>query len=286
MTLVLLIAALLASDIDWPAYGRDAGGTRHSPLTQVTRENVGQLKPIWEYHTGALEPKSDNNRKAAFEATPILVDGTLYLSTPYNQVIALDPATGKEKWKFDPKVDRSKGYSEVTSRGVSTWADAQGHRRIFIGTIDARLIALDAATGKPCADFPAIDLTKDVGLKERANYQVTSPPAVVGDLVITGSSIGDNGRTDMERGIVRAFDVRTGKQAWSFDPLPAGLKNAGAANAWSVIAADPERDLIFVPTGSASPDFYGGERPGNNGGRSRWCTTICGITTSPRSPCW
>ncbi|HEV8147621.1 MAG TPA: PQQ-binding-like beta-propeller repeat protein, partial [Bryobacteraceae bacterium] len=196
--MILLIAALLAADHDWPAYGRDAGGTRYSPLTQITRENVAKLKPVWEYHTGALEPKVNNNRKAAFEATPILVDGTLYLSTPYNVVIALDPATGKERWKFDPGVNRNAGYSEVTSRGVSTWADSQGRRRIFIGTIDARLMAIDAATGKACADFKTIDLTQEVGNKDPGNYQVTSPPAVIGDLVVTGSSIGDNGRTDME----------------------------------------------------------------------------------------
>jgi quinoprotein glucose dehydrogenase len=280
--MILLIAALLAADHDWPAYGRDAGGTRYSPLTQITRENVAKLKPVWEYHTGALEPRSANNRKAAFEATPILVDGTLYLSTPYNVVIALDPATGKERWKFDPGVNRNAGYSEVTSRGVSTWADPQGRRRIFIGTIDARLMAIDAATGKPCADFKTIDLTEEVGNKDPGNYQVTSPPAVIGDLLITGSSIGDNGRTDMERGIIRAFDVRTGKHVWSFDTLPAGLKNAGAANAWSVISADPARDLIFVPTGSASPDFYGGERPGNNG----YANSVVAIKASTGKVVW
>ena len=120
MTVLLPILSLLASDIDWTAYGRDAAGTRHSPANQITRQNVAQLKPVWEYHTGALQPVTELNKKAAFEATPILVDGTLYLSTPFDQVIALDPATGKERWKFDPQVDRSKGYSEVTSRGVAT----------------------------------------------------------------------------------------------------------------------------------------------------------------------
>jgi len=267
----LLALVLLTTDVDWPAYGRDAGGTRYSPLKQITRDNVAQLKPAWEYHTGALTPKSDLNSSAAFEATPIMIDGTLYVSTPFSQVIALDPATGKERWKYDPDIDRTRGYSEVTSRGVSTWLDPQReageacHRRIIFGTIDARLIAVDAATGKVCDGFPQIDLTAGVGIKDRGQYQVTSPPAIVGDVVITGSSIGDGRRADSERGIVRAFHARTGKMVWSFDPLPASLKNAGAGNAWSAIAADPERDLVFIPTGSASPDFYGGERPGNNG---------------------
>jgi quinoprotein glucose dehydrogenase len=267
----ILALLLLAGDTDWSAYGRDPGGTRYSPLTQVTRQNVAQLKPVWEYHTGALLPNSELNGKAAFEATPIMIDGTLYLSTPFNQVIALDPSTGKQRWKFDPDVDRTHGYSEVTSRGVSTWLDSTRkpgtpcRRRIIFGTIDARLIAVDAATGKVCDGFSQIDLTQGVALKDKGDYQVTSPPAIVGDLVITGSSIGDGRRADSERGIVRAYHARTGKLVWSFDPLPAELKNAGAANAWSAIAADPDRDMVFVPTGSASPDFYGGERPGNNG---------------------
>lgn len=262
---------MITGDVDWTAYGRDAGGTRYSPLAQITRQNVTQLKPAWEYHTGALSPKSDLNSKAAFEATPILVDGTLYLSTPFNQVIALDPVTGKERWKYDPDIDRTHGYSEVTSRGVSTWLDSQRkagdpcRRRIIFGTIDARLIAVDAETGKVCEGFGEIDLTQGVGLKDKGDYQVTSPPAIVGDLVITGSSIGDNRRAAVERGIVRAYDARSGKLVWSFDPLPATLTEAGAGNAWSAIAADPERDMVFVPTGSASPDFYGGLRPGNNG---------------------
>jgi quinoprotein glucose dehydrogenase len=260
-----------ASDIDWQAYGRDAAGTRFSPAAQITRQNVSKLKPVWEYHTGALNPVTKANEKAAFEATPILVDGTLYLSTPFNQVIALDPVTGKERWVFDPKVDRSANFSEVTSRGVSTWLDPRRHkgdpcrRRIFLGTIDARLIALDAANGKICDGFGEIDLTQGVGLKDRGDYQVTSPPAVIGDLVITGSSIGDGRRADSERGLIRAYDARTGKLRWSFDPLPASLKNAGAANAWAALSVDAARDLVFVPTGSPSPDFYGGERPGDGG---------------------
>ena len=268
MHFLFVLLAFAAPDSDWPAYGHDPGGTRFSPASQISRENVARLKPAWEYHTGALEPATHNNKKAAFEATPILVDGTLYLSTPYDVVIALDPATGKGRWRFDPKVNRNDNYSEVTSRGVATWVDPKGQRRIFIGTIDARLIAIDAGAGTRCEDFSDIDLTKAVAHFHEGNwhnYQMTSPPAVVGDLVIAGSSIGDNRYAAAERGIVRAFDARTGQLRWTFDPLPPGLKTAGAANAWAPLAADPERDLVFVPTGSASPDFYGGGRPGNNG---------------------
>jgi quinoprotein glucose dehydrogenase len=291
MNLLLLFLALSAADVDWSSYGRDPGGTRYSPLTQITRQNVAGLKSVWEYHTGAMTPETHLKDKAAFEATPILVDGTLYLSTPFDQVIALDPATGKERWKYDPKIDRSANFSEVTSRGVSTWLDLKRHkgeacrRSIFIGTIDARLIAIDAATGKVCTGFGEIDLTKAVAHFDEGNwhdYQVTSPPAVVGDLVITGSSIGDNRMANAERGIVRAFDARTGALRWTFDPLPEGLKNAGAANAWSAFAADPDRDLVFIPTGSASPDFYGGERPGNNG----YANSVVAIRASTGKVVW
>jgi quinoprotein glucose dehydrogenase len=273
-------------DGEWPAYGRDAGGTRHSPLSQITRDNVKDLKVAWTYHTGETGWTSAEARKSAFEATPIMVDGTLYLSTPFDVVIALDPETGKERWTYNPSVDESLEHSEVTSRGVSTWTDsrlrpgASAYRRIFVATIDARLIALDAAAGKPCRDFGKdgeVDLSKDVRIVNRSDYEVTSPPAIIGDLVVVGSSIGDNRGVELERGVVRAYDARSGKLVWSWDPIPTsdadparktwqGDSNArtGAANAWGVISADPERGLVFVPTSSPSPDFYGGERKGSN----------------------
>ncbi|MGA9770281.1 MAG: pyrroloquinoline quinone-dependent dehydrogenase [Blastocatellia bacterium] len=270
----------IASDRDWPAYGRDGGGTRYSPLDQITRDNVKNLKIAWQYRTGAAGEKGRAASRAAFEATPIMVDGTLYLSTPFNRVIALDPETGKEKWTYDPKVDLTKGYSEVTSRGVSTWVDRNRRRRIYVATIDARLIALDGATGELCKEFGQdgqVDLTRDVRLVDRGDYQVTSPPAVIGNLLIVGSTLGDNRGVELERGIVRAFDARTGKLQWSWDPIPKSPDDparktwegdsairTGAANAWSVISVDAERNLVFVPTSSPSPDYYGGERKGSN----------------------
>ncbi len=276
--LLLLFACtgFAGSDTGWQAYGHDAGGTRYSPLKQIDVRNVAQLKVAWTYHTGALVPVTDLNNKAAFEATPILFEGTLYLSTPFNRVIALDPATGAEKWTFDPRVDRQGDYSEVSSRGVASWMDSKAPRtaacsaRIFEGTLDARLLAIDARTGKLCADFGkdgTVDLTAHVDYHYCCNYQVTSAPTIVGDLVITGSSIGDNREVSVERGIVRAYDARSGKLRWTWDPIPWSNEQdhrTGAANAWSTLAADPARDLVFIPTGSASPDYYGGERPGNN----------------------
>ena len=294
IALLIIVISFGLEAADWPSYGNDAGGMRYSALDQIARGNVSRLKVAWEYHTGALATESGLNRKAAFEATPILVDGTLYLSTPFDQVIALDAATGKERWKYDPAVDRSHNYSEVTSRGVSMWRDSKsGKRRIFLGTIDARLIALDAETGKPCVDFGdggQVDLTRDVMLRDRGDYQVTSPATIAGDLVITGSSIGDNRAVSVERGIVRAFDARTGQLKWTWDPIPwsndkstmMGTGKTGAANAWSIFSLDASRDLVFIPTGSASPDFYGGLRPG----AGKWADSVVALRASTGKFVW
>ena len=282
------------ADSGWPDYGHDAGGSRYSPAAQINRENVGQLKVAWSYRTGALDQAGDVKRNAAFEATPILVEGKLYLSTPFDHVIALDPETGKKIWEYDPELDLTHGFSEVTSRGVSAWMDSPAkpeqpcQLRIFIGTLDARLIALDGETGKPCGDFGAngqVDLTKDVNLRDAGQYQVTSSPAIAGDLVITGSSIGDNRAVELERGIVRAFDVRSGKQRWSWDPIPWASKTSprtGAGNAWSTLSVDAERDLVFIPTGSASPDYFGGLRRGDN----KWANSVVALKASTGEFVW
>jgi quinoprotein glucose dehydrogenase len=271
---------------DWPVYGFDAGGSCYAPLAQINRGNVKHLQVVWTYSTGDINIKARAAGKAAFEATPIVVDATLYLSTPFGRVIALDPETGKARWVYEPKVDLSINYSEVTSRGVSTWLDktlnegAACRRRIYIATLDARLIALDAATGTRCRAFGEdgqIDLTRDVRPTEPGQYQVTSPPAVIVELLIVGSSIGDNRGVEVERGVVRAYEARTGMRRWSWDPIPHkgddparqtweghSAMRRGGANAWSLISTDAERDLDFVPTSSPSPDSYGGERKGHN----------------------
>ncbi len=275
---------------DWPVYGRDTGGSRYSPLAQINRDNVSHLEIAWEYHTGDFSDGSDGRQKTSFQATPIMVAGVLYVSTMYGKVIALDPETGTELWTYDPQMDISVRRSETASRGVAMWVDGSRDaggpclRRLFIGTLDARLIALDATTGSPCEDFGEdgeVDLTQGVDLgeyrvKER-EYGVTSPPAVIGDLVVVGSAIGDNRAVTLERGIVRAFDARTGELRWFWDPIPRDPKDpawesweeesslhTGAANVWAQISVDPERNLVFVPTSSPSPDYYGGERRGSN----------------------
>jgi quinoprotein glucose dehydrogenase len=256
----------------WPTYGGDPGGTRYSPLGQITRANVSRLARAWSYQTGERGHDARDGAKLTFEATPILVDGRLYLSTAFGMVIALDPTTGRELWTFDPRVDRQRRFSEVTSRGVSAWRDPRAAvgapcgLRLFAGTIDARLFALDGATGRPCAGFGGqgvVDLTQGVKVESPSDYQVTSPPAVARETVVVGSSIGDNWHADTGSGVVRGFDARTGALRWAWHPLAPGGR-AGAANTWSVISADPERDLVFLPTTSPSPDFFGGLRPGDN----------------------
>lgn len=273
-SVLLLAGALAAQSAGWPAYGGTVAGTRYSAAAQITPANVARLQVAWTFHTGALHGASAFVKsKAAFEATPVLDHGTLYLSTPLDQVIALDAATGALRWRYDPKL-KHEDFSEMSSRGVALWSARRPGgacaRRVFVGTLDGRLIALDAASGKPCQDFGRhgqVDLTRGVDLRDPGNYQVTSAPTVVGNRVIVGSSIGDNRAVSLERGVVRAFDARSGRQVWSWDPIPWALRQkprTGAANAWSTISADVPRGLVYVPTGSASPDYYGGLRPGND----------------------
>ncbi len=287
--LILLAGSVVGAaepDESWRHYGADSGGRRFSPHTQINSVNIGGLRRAWVYRTGDTSDGTRFPGKSTFKATPILHDGMLYFSTPFNRVIALDAATGKEIWTFDPEVDFSKKYAEMfTSRGVSIWSDDRATKgfcksRIIFGTLDARLIAIDAERGRRCKDFGVNgELNLAAGIKNfrRREYSITSPPAIIGDVIVVGSSVGDNGAVDLDHGNVRAFDTRSGKLLWSWDPIPRqqgmpgretwdeeGARRTGAANAWSIISADPDSGLVFVPTTSPSPDFYGGKRPGDN----------------------
>ena len=292
------IAADQGAPVEWPFYGNDQGGQRYSPLTQINRDNVTNLKCAWTYHTGdmsngQIDPSVAEGHwtfnKTGFENTPIVVDGVMYISTPFCRVIALDPETGAEKWSYDPQMRKDKPYSEgLINRGVSSWLDPDRkagdmcRRRIYIGTIDARLIALDAASGKPCTDFGdggTINLKKGVKNIDHigyyGEYEETSPPAIIDDMVVVGSAIGDNRPVDEPLGTVRAFDARTGVLRWSWNPIPQGPDDpswkdwkpedalrTGAANTWAPISVDPQNDLVFLPVASASPDYFGGMRRG------------------------
>ena len=298
--------ALHGQEVDWSANGRDAQGTRYSPASEITRTNVGRLAVAWTYRTGETDPRFKTKKATAFEATPLVVDGTMYVGTPLGRVIALDPATGRERWVFDPKIDRDVWYGDFASRGVSTWLDESApagavcRRRILVATAQSQLFALDARDGRPCAGFGRkgmVDLKAGLRIApfEPGAYSMTSPPLVVNGLVITGSSVADNSRPNPASGEVRAYDARTGTRKWTWDPIPqdpndpafgewggAMAHRTGAANAWSILAADPERDLVFVPTGSAAPDYYGVLRLGNN----RYANSIVALRASTGKLVW
>jgi quinoprotein glucose dehydrogenase len=264
------------SGTGWESYGGDAGGTRYSRAAQITPQNVRRLAVAWEYHTGDVADGRGEVSATSFQATPILFEDTLYLCSPFNRVIALDPRNGKPRWTFDPKVEiRKSNASRKTDggalrcRGVAAWADAKSAatapcaRRIFEGVIDGRLIALDARTGKACADFGNAGTVDINALPNLGVGQVnfSSPPAIFEDLVIVGSAIGDNVQNDMPHGFVRAFDARTGALRWSWDPIPAAVAaKTGAGNVWAPISVDNARGLVVLPTSSPSPDYFGGER--------------------------
>ena len=205
---------------------------------------MSQLRVAWIAHTGDVWdtklPGWQDRKRTAFENTPILADGTLYVTTPFNRVVALDPRTGAQRWAYDPLVDQTLDYGDgLINRGAATWLDGTRRagqpcrRRIFESTLDARLLALDAATGAPCADFGSAGQVslRDVPGYRPGWYHMTSPPAVADDIVIVGSAIDDNSRVDMPRGVVRAFDARSGALRWKWAPIPPNGTNAATTKA-------------------------------------------------------
>jgi quinoprotein glucose dehydrogenase len=307
LSIALLLSPCLAASAqgpaEWSAYGRDQAGSRYSPLTQITRENVTRLTVAWTYRTGDAGP---TRVPPKFEATPLVIRDTMYLSTPLGRAIALDARTGRQLWTYDAGIDRNGNWGDFANRGVSTWLDPLARegspcrRRIYLATIDARIVALDAHTGTPCARFGTRGVVNlRTGLRnepfEQVEYQLTSPPAVIGGMIVTGSAIADNNRSNAASGEVRAYDARTGALRWAWDPVPRDTadpaygswrgamgRTTGAANAWSIIAADTARGLVFVPTGSASPDYYGGERVGDN----RYANSIVALRASTGKVVW
>lgn len=272
---VLAMVAMMSSASAWEHWGGDAGGTRFSPLSQITPGNVTRLIEAWRFHTGDLIARPPAlMRRSKFEATPLLVEDSLIFCTPFNEVVALNPATGRARWRYDPGIPADfRPGNRWVCRGVTHWRDPQAAAnavcasRIVMGTNDARVIALDAKTGAPCAGFGEqgeVKLDPGMALDYAGEFQVTSPPIVARDTIVVGSSFADNRRVDAPRGIVRAFDARTGEARWTWDPLIRDGIEAGHANVWAPMSVDAERGLLFLPTSSPSPDFYGGKRPGDN----------------------
>ncbi|VIO76990.1 Quinoprotein glucose dehydrogenase [Bradyrhizobium ivorense] len=277
-SLVRLLAVLLLCAepaLAWEYWGGDREGTRFSPLNQITPDNVGTLVRAWDFRTGDLDARAPElMKRTKFEATPLFVEDSLIFCTPFNEVIALDPGTGAQKWRYDPKISTAqRPANRYVCRGVAYWVDdraAEGaacRSRIFTGTNDVRLIALDARTGKPCADFGnGGEIRIDAGMKLEwpGEFQITSAPVTGRGVVVVGSAIADNRRVDAPLGAVRAYDARTGEKRWSFDPLVHDGISAGHSNVWAPMSVDEARGLVFLPTTSPSPDFWGGQRPGNN----------------------
>jgi glucose dehydrogenase len=272
---------------EWPFHGGDPGGMRFSPLKQINRKNVIKLKEAWTYHMGELErPHSEKVRNliAAFECTPLVVDGVLYLSTPSSRVIALDAETGQDIWKFDPQENAGQERGYLQHRGVAYW---EGHsstsrkieKRILYATWDGKLIALDARTGKRCSDFGKggiVDLRQGEGDRwPHLNYTVTSPPAIYKDRVICGSRLQES-PSKGPSGDVRAFDVSSGNLVWQFHTVPRpgefgndtwegnSWKDRSGTNVWSTMSVDTERGMVFLPIGSPAIDADGRDRKGQN----------------------
>lgn len=267
---------------DWQAYGRSNAGDRYSPLDQITPENVDQLELAWSYRTGDL-PGPDDPQETTAENTPLKANGLLYVCTPHSQVIALDPDSGREIWRFDPKIstqdaDSFKGWAHMTCRGVAYHQqDTPGsgqrcERRLFLPTADTRLMALDADDGKPCEAFGdkgSIDLTRGIGRFTPGGYYSTSPPGVSRNLVIIGGHVTDNVSEDEPSGVIRAYDVRDGHLVWNWDPgrpddtapLAEGRTyTRNSPNMWSVMSLDEELGLLYLPMGNQTPDQWGGRR--------------------------
>lgn len=306
LLLAFFLTVVQAQEVGWIANGRDVEGSRYLPASEITRGNVGRLQVAWTYRTGEMEARFATTKPTAFEATPLVIDGTMYVCTPLGRVIALDPSTGRERWVFDPKIARDVTYGDFASRGVSTWldesspGDAACRRRIFVATPQSQLIALDARDGRPCTGFGLngiVDLKTRLRIPpfEPAAYSMTSPPAVVNGVVITGSSLADNSRPDTASGEVRGYDARTGRLRWTWDPVPQNRSDpaygewrgtmahkSGGANAWSVLVGDAERDLVFVPTGSAAPDYYGALRLGDN----RYANSVVALKAATGEMAW
>jgi len=261
---------------EWPSWGGDPGGSKYSSLKEINRENVTRLRQAWIFHTGDVSDGKRWPTRSAFEATPLVVDGVMYVTTPFSRVIALDPETGKELWSFDPHLDRTESASLFINRGTAYWSDGS-QKRIFLGTMDGGLFSLIAETGKPDPAFGTggwVDLRKGVAEQYAwRRYGMTSPPAIYKNLVICGSLVPD-AEPHGPPGDVRAFDARTGKLVWTFHTVArpgefghdtwgegAWVKRGGT-NVWAPISVDTERGIVFLPVTSPATDFYGGDRDG------------------------
>lgn len=304
---VLLGAVARADDgKGWGYWGGTSGGTRYSKAQQITRENVADLEVAWSYSTGEVARRgADAITNSSTQTTPILVEGNLLFCTPFNRLVALDPATGRERWVHDANlaIDHQIPY-QYNCRGVSAWrdpaaaADAVCATRVFMSTVDSRILAVDARTGRSCPDFGTngeIAVVREIPDRYKGESSIFSAPVVAGGVVAVGGSVMDNIRANAPRGTLFAYDVHTGALRWKWNPIPqdpsdpafatwadGSALRTGAANVWSTMVADEARGIIYAPVGSASPDFFGGERKGDN----LYSSSLVALDAATGKPIW
>jgi quinoprotein glucose dehydrogenase len=307
-----LLSAVLATAMPalaegWDSYGGDPGGSRYSALDQINRDNVTQLELAWQYRTGAVRDNPNLKALIDFQATPILLPpeagGHLVVCDPFNKVIALDPARGSERWTYDPRINKTPYAGRFKCKGVAYWHDGAASPaeactfRLFMPTADKRLIAIDARDGKPCEGFGSkgiVDFEPLLAAMTPAEgtqgTQLVTPAAVVRDVVVVSSTSNKFKSASSVNGAIRGFDTRTGALKWVWDPLVREAKNGsrptpanvGGGNNWAPMSVDNERDLVFIPTASPAPNFWGAHRPGDN----RWANSIVALRGSTGEFVW
>jgi quinoprotein glucose dehydrogenase/quinate dehydrogenase (quinone) len=273
--------AVAGDATQWPNYANDIGGSHFATAAQITPANADQLQQAWVYHTGEkVLPGGSPLVALNFEVTPLKIGDALYLCTSQNTAISIDADTGKELWRYDPKLDTT-GLNHRVCRGLAyaaTGGTGLCAQRLLMGTLDDRLIALDLTTGRPCPGFGkngTVDLHEGLGPMPPAYHFITSPPAIVRGVAVVGGFVYDNQSTDEPSGVIRGYDVTTGKLVWAWDvlhpdPVPLPLKPGevyarDTPNSWTVASGDEKLGLVFLATGGAPPDFYGGKRaPGQD----------------------
>ncbi|MBF7690223.1 glucose/quinate/shikimate family membrane-bound PQQ-dependent dehydrogenase [Acinetobacter pollinis] len=299
------------ADSDWPAYGRTQDGQRYSPLTQINDKNVQNLKEAWVFRTGDLKTANDPG-EITNQVTPIKIGNNMYMCTAHQFLIALDPKTGQEKWRFDPKLKSDVTFQHLTCRGVSYYdenntqefatslkfkqsSSTQCPRKIILPVNDGRLVAVNADNGKPCTDFGhdgEVDLQKDMPFPYPGGYNPTSPPVVTGTTIIIGGATTDNFSTEEPSGVIRGYDVNTGKLLWVFDtgaqdpnaiPAPGQTFVNNSPNAWAPLSYDEKLDIVYIPTGVGTPDIWGGDR---NDLKERYANSVLALNATTGKLVW
>lgn len=262
---------LVTGTATWDSFHGQLNAQKYSPLTQITADNVGKLTKVWEFHTGDVSDGKGDTPATVWSATPIFANDTLYIGTPFDRLIALDPGTGKEKWHYDTKSSRKALTQPVLkNRGVSYWQAKNPvtgeacQKMVYMGTVDGKLFALDADSGKPCSGFAnngVLDLNQWNTVNAKYPLSVLQPPTVVGNHLLVGWAGKDWAYAEAPPGTVFSVNAQTGKLEWTFEAIPAEIrKRTGTANVWTHMSADEANGLVYLPVSSPSPNYWGGNR--------------------------